>query len=135
MRERLREEPIAWLTTVDARGIPQPNPVWFLWEETPILVFTLPYARRLDHIRQRPRVSLHLDTHGIDGDAVVLIGLAEFVPKEPPADQQPAFVAKYRDRFGMSAVAWARRFPIAVRIRALRFRGFHKAGPGEAGVL
>jgi len=28
---RLRDEKLAWLTTVDAKGTPQPIPVWFLW--------------------------------------------------------------------------------------------------------
>lgn len=29
---RLREERIAWLTTVRADGQPQSVPVWFLWD-------------------------------------------------------------------------------------------------------
>src|SRR6266581_1156609 len=29
---RLRDERLIWLTTVDAKGIPQPTPVWFLWD-------------------------------------------------------------------------------------------------------
>jgi len=26
---RVVEEKLAWLTTVDSKGMPQPNPVWF----------------------------------------------------------------------------------------------------------
>ncbi len=29
---RLREERIAWLTTVGGSGMPQQVPVWFLWD-------------------------------------------------------------------------------------------------------
>ena len=29
---------------------------------------------------------------------MILIGAAEIVPQEPPTDQQPAFLEKYRDR-------------------------------------
>ncbi len=135
VRERLREEPIAWLTTVDARGLAQPNPVWFLWHGGSILVYSLPYAHRLIHIQRRPQVTIHLDTHGQDGDAVVLIGTADIVPGEPPADQQPAFLEKYRDRMNMSPAEWASRFRVAIRIRLTQFRGFHKAGPGQPGVI
>src|SRR2546425_9000193 len=122
VRERLRDEPIAWLTTVDARGVAQPNPVWYLWDGGSILVYNVPYARRLSHVRRRPQVTLHLDTHGQDGDAVVLIGTAEIVPGEPPADQQPALLKKYRDRMDMSRAEWASRFPVAIRIRPVQFR-------------
>ncbi len=135
VRERLRRDPIAWLTTVDPRGIAQPNPVWFLWDGDSILVYNLPHARRLVHIRKRPHVTFHLDTRGQDGDAVVLIGRAAIVTDEPPADERPAFVEKYRDRMDMSPTEWARRFPVALRIRPTKFRGFHEAGPGRDGVI
>jgi hypothetical protein len=29
---RLAEERIAWLTTIDSNGAPQPRPIWFLWD-------------------------------------------------------------------------------------------------------
>lgn len=32
VQKRLREEEIAWITTVRRDGQPQPVPVWFLWE-------------------------------------------------------------------------------------------------------
>src|SRR5436190_12240754 len=32
VERRLREEKIAWLTTVAPSGTPQPVPVWFLWD-------------------------------------------------------------------------------------------------------
>ena len=134
VRERLREDPIAWLTTVDARDVAQPNPVWFLWDGESILVYNLAKARRLVHIRRRPQVTIHLDTHGQGGDAVVLIGVAEIVPHEPPADKQPAFFSKYRDRMDIGPEQWARTFPVALRIRLARFRGYHKAGPDRPGV-
>lgn len=134
VRERLRAEPIAWLTTVDARGVAQPNPVWFLWDGGSILVYNLPRARRLVHIRERPAVTVHLDTYGRDGDALILIGTAALAPDEPLADRQPAFREKYDDRMDMDWTDWAKRFPVALRIRPTRCRSFHEAGPGRRGV-
>jgi hypothetical protein len=29
---RLAEERIAWLSTTDSNGAPQPRPIWFLWD-------------------------------------------------------------------------------------------------------
>ena len=134
VHERLRQDPIAWLTTVDAGGVAQPNPVWFLWDGESILVYNLATARRLVNIRTRPQVTLHLDSHGRDGDAVVLIGVAEIVPDEPAADQHATFLDKYRERMDMSPKRWAQHFPVAVRIRPTRFRGYHAAGPDRPGV-
>src|SRR5215211_3636745 len=37
---RVVEEKLAWLTTVDRGGTPQPNPVWFLWDGGAFVVFT-----------------------------------------------------------------------------------------------
>jgi PPOX class probable F420-dependent enzyme len=134
VRERLREEKIAWLTTVDAAGVAQPNPVWFLWDGESILVYNLATARRLAHIKCRPEVTLHLDNYGQDGDAIVLIGVAEIVADEPPADRQPAFLEKYSERMRMDQERWARMFPVVVRIRPTRFRGYHRASPDQQGV-
>lgn len=102
VRERLRDESIGWLVTVDDRGIAQPNPVWFLWDGTSILVYNLAQARRLHHIRRRPAVTFHLDSHGRDGDAVVFVGTARVVTGEPPADEHPAFREKYDERMDMT---------------------------------
>jgi hypothetical protein len=134
VRERLREEPIAWLTTVDADGIAQP----------PIRSGSCGTASRSWFITARMRggsstsglgqVTFHLDSHGRDGDGVVLIGVAEIVPDEPRADQQSAFVDKYRDRMEGGPQRWAQSFPVPLRIHLTRFRGFHMAGPGRQGV-
>ena len=38
--ERLRNEEIAWLTTVRPDGQPQSVPVWFLWDGEGFLVYS-----------------------------------------------------------------------------------------------
>src|SRR5205823_11568600 len=92
---RLADEPIIWLTTVGANGTPQPNPVWFLWDGDSFLIYSLPDAARIAHIRRNPRVSLNLDGNGRGGDIVVITGEAHLRPDEPPADQIPDYVEKY----------------------------------------
>ncbi len=128
VRERLREERIAWLTAVDPRRVAQPNPVWFLWEDDSILIYNGPTARRLEHIRARPRVTLNLETHGRGGEAIVLTGDAAISADTPPAHQHADFMAKYGEALSMPPQTWSDMFSVPLRIRLLRFRGFLLTG-------
>jgi PPOX class probable F420-dependent enzyme len=126
VRRRLRDEPVAWLTTVARDGTPQPNPVWFLWEDDSILVYNRSGARRLAHVRERPAVSLNFDSGG-GGDIVVITGRAELAEGEPAPHQHPGYLAKYEramSRVSGSPEAFGRAYPVPLRIRPVRFRGF-----------
>jgi PPOX class probable F420-dependent enzyme len=126
VQARLRQERVIWLTTVGADGTPQPNPVWFLWDGSSFLVYSLGDAQRLRHIERNPRVALHFDGNGQGGDIAVITGSARRSPSEPPADQVPAYVDKYRDfiarNFG-TPEAFAQRYPVALRITPEHARG------------
>lgn len=123
---RLREERLIWLTTVGADGTPQPNPVWFLWDGSSFLIYSLPDAARLPHIRRNPRVALHLDGNGKGGDIIVVTGEARVSQDDPPADQLPPYVEKYQDfiarGFGTPA-AFAAKYSVALRITPTKVRG------------
>jgi PPOX class probable F420-dependent enzyme len=123
---RLRDDLIAWLTTVDADGTPQPNPVWFLWDGATFLVYNLREAKRLAHLRANPRVCLHLNSTATGGDLVVVTGEARMTSGEPPADQVPEYVEKYRERIAQSfgtPEEFARRYPVTLRITPTKMRG------------
>lgn len=123
---RLREETVIWLTTVGADGTPQPNPVWFLWEEPDtLLVYNRSDAHRLKHVAARPRVTMHFNHHG-GGDVVVLTGTARIVDR-PPAHEHPAYLAKYEAmaaRVGGSPAEFAAQYPVPLEITIERVRGF-----------
>ncbi|MGH3016854.1 MAG: TIGR03667 family PPOX class F420-dependent oxidoreductase [Gaiellaceae bacterium] len=123
---RLREDVLAWLTTVDRRGTPQPIPVWFLWDGgTSILVYSRPGTSKLRSIDGNPRVSLHLDGNGRGGDIVVCLGEAR-VSDDPPADEIPDYVAKYApliERNRWSASSFAADYSVPLRITISRIRG------------
>jgi PPOX class probable F420-dependent enzyme len=55
---RLREEEIAWLTTVRADGQPQSVPVWFLWNDESFLIYSQPDRQKLRNISNNPRIDL-----------------------------------------------------------------------------
>jgi PPOX class probable F420-dependent enzyme len=124
--QRLREEPIIWMTTTGADGTPQPNPVWFLWDGASFLIYSLPDAARIPHIGRVPRVALHFDGNGKGGDIIVITGEARISPDEPSADQVPAFVEKYRDfiarSFGTPA-NFAARYSTPIRVTPTKVRG------------
>jgi PPOX class probable F420-dependent enzyme len=74
---RLREERIIWLVTVRRNGMPQPLPVWFLWEGDTVLIFTRPGTQKLANLEHNPKAALHLDGDGRGGDIIVLEGEAQ----------------------------------------------------------
>ena len=125
---RLREERLIWFTTVDAKGTPQPTPVWFLWDETnsTILIYSRADAKRLAHLQQNPRIALNFDGNGVGGDIIVITGEAQVSTDDPPADHLPIYEEKYRDfiaRRYETAEKFAAVYPVALRIRPIAIRG------------
>ncbi|HEY7050246.1 MAG TPA: TIGR03667 family PPOX class F420-dependent oxidoreductase [Jatrophihabitantaceae bacterium] len=126
VRRRLRDEVFVWMTTVGADGTPQPNPVWFVWDDGDVLIYNQHDARRLAHLRTNAHVSLHFNANARGGDVVVLSGRAELADGEPP-HEMPAYLDKYRDqmiRVSGSLEAFSARYSIPVRVRIDRLRGF-----------
>lgn len=124
---RLREEPLIWLTTVDAKGVPQPNPVWFLWDEgqSTLLIYSRANAKRLAHIQQNPDVSLHLEAGG-GREVIVITGKAYVSTNDPPVDHVPAYRDKYHDffrqlQFTPQQLAASISVPLRIRPMTLRY--------------
>ena len=83
----LREEGVAWLTTVRFDGQPQSVPVWFLWDGATFLVYSQPGGQKLRNIGRNPKVGLHLNSNGRGGNVVRAEGGAEILNDFPPADE------------------------------------------------
>lgn len=123
--KRLETERVAWLTTVGKTGTPQPNPVWFLWDGTSILVFTQPGTPKLRNIAANPRVSLNLNSTRSGGDVVVLAGSATVEAKSD------GDLARYLDKYAddirglnMTDQQFFDDYSVPVRITPDRVRGF-----------
>ncbi len=127
VRQRLADEQIIWVTTVGKDGTPQPNPVWYLWQDEHILIYNGPKVNRLAHIAARPNVSLSFDGDGTGGDIVIIAGRASIVEDEPVPHEQPGFLAKYRDgmvgRYG-TPEHFTETHPAVIRIDFTKVRGF-----------
>jgi PPOX class probable F420-dependent enzyme len=129
VRDRLRDEKVAWFTTVGGDGTPQPNPVWFLWDEADdtVLIYNAYDAYRLAHVAVRPRVSLNLESDPEGNDVVVLAGVAEQAADVPSPDRNEAYLAKYADdvvAIGMDTDSFAQKYSVPLRIRIGKVRGF-----------
>jgi PPOX class probable F420-dependent enzyme len=124
---RLEQEIIIWLTTVRADGTPQPSPVWFVWSDDALLIYSQPNKQKLRNIARSPNVALNFDGNGQGGDIVVISGQASIDPSAPPCDQVAAYVTKYRDhiiRIGYAPATFAAGYSVAIRVTPTALRGF-----------
>jgi PPOX class probable F420-dependent enzyme len=125
--QRLREARVIWLTTMGADGTPQPNPVWFVWEDESFLIYSLPDAHRVAHIRANPRVALHFDGTGTGGDIIVFTGTARLAEDAIPSPRHTAYQEKYGAvivREFHSPEQFAAEYSLALRVMPEKVRGF-----------
>ena len=94
---RLGKEPVIWLGTTRPEGRPHHVPVWFLWSDPQVLIFSMAGTQKLRNIDRMPAVTLSLDTADSGRDIVMAEGRAELVDDmAPPVPSMlPAFEEKY----------------------------------------
>jgi PPOX class probable F420-dependent enzyme len=123
----LRDDLVVWLTSVSPSGAPLPTPVWFLWDGAQtVRMYSLPTAKRVEHIAANPHVSLNFPGDGQGGDIVVFSGRAQIAPDAPPADRFAPYVSKYAaaiERIGLTPEQFGERYSAAVRVELTRVRG------------
>ncbi|HSR46024.1 MAG TPA: TIGR03667 family PPOX class F420-dependent oxidoreductase [Acidimicrobiia bacterium] len=127
VEERLRSEPIMWMTTVTPDGRPQPSPIWFLWSGADILMFSKADTARLTNIGANPYVSLNLDGDGRGGAIVVIEGSARINREHPPAEALPEYIEKYQsflDDYGWTAKSFSVDYPVPILIQPKRLRAW-----------
>jgi len=125
--QRLRDELVIWLTTVSPSGQPQASPVWFLWDGSEFLVYSLPGTARTRNIEANSRVSLNLDGDGQGGSVVTIEGEARIDRAAPSSTDVPAYAAKYRSKIaghGWTPESFATDYPIPIRIAPTRARSW-----------
>jgi PPOX class probable F420-dependent enzyme len=91
---RLDQELIIWLTTVRSDGTPQPSPVWFLWVDQTVLIYSQPNKQKLRNIAQNSKVALNFNSDQTGGAIAIITGTAQIDPQAPPADQISAYLEK-----------------------------------------
>jgi PPOX class probable F420-dependent enzyme len=124
-KARLEREPVAWLITVGGDGTPQPSPIWYLWDGETCLIYSQPNTPKVRNVQRHPQTALHLEGDGKGGDIIILVGEAA-IDDTPPADQNPAYLAKYADDIvgiGMTNESFAAAYSTPIRFRPARLRG------------
>lgn len=126
VKRRLTTDEVAWLTTVTPGGKPAPRPVWFIWDGSAIIIYSLNGAARLKYIQRNPEVTVHFDSSS-GGDIVVISGRAEVVPDAPPPSEFPGLLAKYESRIqrmGETPEWYDNNYGVAIRVTPERSWGF-----------
>ena len=125
---RLRNELILWLTTVTAAGQPQTSPVWFLWVDDEILLYSRANTPRPANIRANPRVAANLDSDGDGGDVLSIEGEARITRERAvAADVPPAYAEKYAAQLaanGWTIPSLLVDYPVELRIRPTHVRAW-----------
>jgi PPOX class probable F420-dependent enzyme len=123
----LRDDTVVWLTSVSQSGAPLPTPVWFLWDgEQSVRTYSLPTARRVEHIAANPHVSLNFPGDASGGDIVVFSGRATIDRDAPPADRVGPYIEKYQaaiERIGLTPQQFGERYSVALKVELTRVRG------------
>jgi PPOX class probable F420-dependent enzyme len=125
--ERLRDDVIVWLTTIDSKGTPQPRPVWFHWDGQSIVIYTRAEGHKLRHIQRNPRVALHFDSDGEGGDIVVFTGTAQIDNAAPRVEGNQGYLDKYlpliTGRIQSDIERFKRAYSVAIRVTPDEVRG------------
>jgi PPOX class probable F420-dependent enzyme len=128
VKQHLESEYVIWLTTIDAKLMPQPRPVWFLWQDDAFLIFSKPKAHKVAHIEKNPNAALHFNTdESGDEHVIIFTGEAVLEPNCPPAHRVPAYFEKYKEGIadlGMTAEEFSRDFSVAIKIKPTAVRGW-----------
>ena len=124
-QERLKEEKIAWMTTVRSDGQPQTVPVWFLWDDGKILIYSQPNRQKLKNLSRNPHVGLNLNSDAHGGNVVRLEGTATIADDAPPSSEIPSYAEKYREsiaRIGFDVESFAQAYSVPVRVTPERWQ-------------
>lgn len=126
--KHIKNEYMVWLTTVGENGMPQPRPVWFVWDKGDILIFSQQSAYKVKHIAKHKEVSLHFNTDPKgEGDVIVILGTARIDKSSPQPHLIPAYVKKYRKGIrGLNSTLeeFGREYAAAIRITPTAIRGW-----------
>jgi PPOX class probable F420-dependent enzyme len=93
--DRLESDHYGWLTTVAKSGQPVPKLVWFYFDGSALVVYTMPSAAKVRHVGNHPLVSLHLDSDGNGGGIVAIGGTAAVDAEGVDCRDDAPYWAKY----------------------------------------
>ncbi|MBW9205468.1 TIGR03667 family PPOX class F420-dependent oxidoreductase [Mumia sp. zg.B17] len=124
--ERLAEDLVVWLTTVNAAGEPTPTPVWFVWHDGALWIRSRPEGAKIAHLAANPHVALNLNSDRAGNDVVVLNGTAT-IEETMPDETWAAYTGKYGNQIsglGSTAESFAESYSTTLRVAVGRVRSW-----------
>jgi PPOX class probable F420-dependent enzyme len=103
--DRLTSDHYGWLTTVAKSGLPIPRLVWFFFDGIDLVIYTVPDAAKVGHVKRHPQVSLNLDSDGNGSGIIVIGGTATIDATDVDCRTDEPYWAKYGDsaaKFGIA---------------------------------
>ena len=128
VKRYLENEYFVWLTTVDSNLMPQPRPVWYIWENDSFLIFSQAKAHKVAHIRRNQSVAVHFNTDETgDKHVIVFTGEASIDMDCPPAHKVAAYFKKYEKGIAdlnITPEGFSAEYSVAIRIKPTKLRGW-----------
>jgi PPOX class probable F420-dependent enzyme len=103
--DRLNSDHYGWLTTVAKSGQPVPRLVWFFFDGSSLVIYTMPSAAKVRHVGNHPVVSLNLDSDGHGGGIIAIGGTATIDAEGVDCREDAPYWAKYgedAEKFGLA---------------------------------
>jgi PPOX class probable F420-dependent enzyme len=122
---RLDTELIGWITSINPDGQPQSSPIWFLWRDGALLVYSRTRAHRNADIEANGRVAFNLNTDPDGENVLTMEGEARIDHSIQPASADPVYLAKYGhliERYGWTPAWFADHYPVPIVITPARWR-------------
>lgn len=126
VEQRLEQETIIWLSTVRPDGRPHLVPVWFLWHEGKILIFSKP-DQKIRNLHANPNVMLALEALDGGEDVVLIEGQASILEVGQLSPVMASYAHKYAEGLkglGTSAEQMAAIYNQAILISPTRFNAW-----------
>jgi len=128
-KKYLKSEYFIWLTTVDSTGTPQPRPVWFIWEDDSVLIFSQAQAYKVKHIQKNPNVALHFNSADTLGEKrlIMFTGTARVDKNCLPANKVRAYLRKYKSGISglnITPLQFSQEYSVAIRTTPTNLRGW-----------
>ncbi|MCL4529699.1 MAG: TIGR03667 family PPOX class F420-dependent oxidoreductase [Chloroflexi bacterium] len=123
---RLENEAVIWLTTVTPSGTPQPRPVWFIWKDNKVIVYSKPHSKKIAHLKNNPNVALNFNMQSAEDDFQVLIGSAVIDSSPVPVLEEKEYMTKYADgirNIDMTPQSFSQAYNVRIEITPTRLRG------------
>lgn len=129
VKRHLEEDYFIWLTTIDSNLTPQPRPVWFIWDNDSVLIFSEPKTHKVQHIKKHKKVALHFNTVDTKGeqDVIVFAGEAILDSNIPSADEVSTYLKKYETGLTdleMTPDEFCKKYLTAIRVTPSSVRGW-----------